>query len=327
MKVLHSISELGELEKGCVVTIGNFDGLHLGHQEILSTAKKLAAKKHTELLVITFDPHPAAVLHPDKAPQILTPGPLKQHLLTRCGVDCWLIINTERDVLSLSAPEFIEKLVVEPIAPAAIVEGEDFYFGANRSGNIELLQRLGPVNGFDVVVVPAKEVELDQTLRISSTMIRYMLTSGDVADAAAALGRPYKLIGPIVPGQGRGRKIGYPTLNMDRPEQIIPADGVYAGYVTIADTYGRACADEQRLVAVFSIGQARTFGDEHPLLIEAHLLSKADAQPGGKFIAMDFVEHIRRQYKFASADALAAQIAKDCKTANDILERRRLDGH
>ena len=319
MKILQSVSELGELEKGCVMTIGNFDGLHIGHQEILSTARGLAARRNIELLVMTFEPHPAAVLHPQKALETLTPAPLKRRLLERSGVDCWLIVKAEPKVLSLSAPDFIQKHVVEPIGPTAMVEGEDFYFGSGRSGDIRLLQRLGPVNDFDVVVVPAKKIELGQTVRVSSTMIRYMLTSGDVADTAVALGRPYKLIGKIIPGHGRGRRIGYPTLNMEKPDQVIPAEGVYAGYVTITDSYEMACLEGKKLAAVFSIGQARTFGDQHPLLVEAHLLQKTDVQPEGRYMAMDFIEHIRRQYKFASVGDLAAQIAKDCESAKSIL--------
>jgi riboflavin kinase/FMN adenylyltransferase len=320
MKVLQSVSELGELEKGCVVTIGNFDGLHIGHQEILSTAKKLAVKHKTELLVITFDPHPAAVLHPEKSPDVLTSAPLKKHLLARCGVDCWLIIKTDKKVLSLSAPDFIQQFVVEPIAPVAMVEGEDFYFGSGRSGNIQLLQRLGPPNDFDVIVVPARQIELSQTVRVSSTMIRYMLASGEVADAATALGRTYKLIGRIISGHGLGRKLGYPTLNLEIPDQLIPAEGVYAGLVTIADSYDSACAENQNLPAAFSIGQARTFGDEHPLLIEAHLLTESDSIPAGRYMAMDFVQHIRRQHKFSCVEDLAAQIAKDCTEARKILQ-------
>jgi riboflavin kinase/FMN adenylyltransferase len=319
MKVLQSVSELGELEKGCVVTIGNFDGLHVGHQEILAAAKKLAAKHKTELLVMTFDPHPAAVLHPEKTPDVLTPAPLKKYLLAQCGVDCWLIIKTDKKMLFLSAPDFIQQYVVEPIAPVAMVEGEDFYFGSGRSGNIQLLQRLGPPNDFEVIVVPARQIELSQTVRVSSTMIRYMLTSGEVTDAATALGRTYKLIGKIIPGHGLGRKLGYPTLNMERPDQLIPAEGVYAGFVNIADSYDSACAENQNLLAAFSIGQARTFGDQHPLLIEAHLLTESDNIPAGKYIAMDFVRHIRRQHKFSCVEDLAAQIAKDCKTVKDML--------
>lgn len=319
MKIFQSVWQLGELEKGCVVTIGNFDGLHIGHQAILSTARALATKRNTEVVVITFEPHPAAVLHPEKTLETLTPTPLKRRLLQRSGVDCWLIIKAEPKVLSLSGPNFIEKHVVEPIGPTAMVEGEDFYFGCGRSGDIRLLQRLGPVNGFDVVVVPARKIELSQTVRVSSTMIRYMLTSGDVADAAVALGRPYKLIGQIIHGCGRGQQIGYPTLNMEKPDQIIPAEGVYAGYITIAHSYELACIEHEKSAAVFSIGQARTFGDQHPLLIEAHLLTNPKSNSTGRYMAMDFVNHIRRQYKFASAEDLAAQIAKDCKIAKDIL--------
>lgn len=321
MKVLQSVSELGELEKGCVVTIGNFDGLHIGHQEILLTAKKLAVKHKTELLVMTFDPHPATVLHPEKTPGVLTPSTLKKHILAQCGVDCWLIIKTDKKMLSLSAPDFIQRYVVETIAPVAVVEGEDFYFGSGRSGNIQLLQRLGPPNDFDVIVVPARQIELSQTVRVSSTMIRYMLTSGEVTDAATALGRTYKLIGKIIPGHGLGRKLGYPTLNMQKPEQLIPAEGVYAGYVNIADSFESACCENHNLPAAFSIGQARTFGDQHPLLIEAHLLTESNSIPQGKYMAMDFVRYIRRQHKFSCFEDLAAQIAKDCKTAKDILNK------
>lgn len=319
MKVLQFVDQLGQLEKGCVVTIGNFDGLHIGHQEILATAKRLAAKHKTELLAMTFDPHPAAVLHPEKSPDVLTPAPLKKHLLADCGVDSWLIIKTDKKVLALSAPDFIHKFVVEPITPVAMVEGEDFYFGSGRSGNIDLLRRLGPANDFDVNVVPAKQIELDQTIRVSSTMVRYMLTSGEVTDAATALGRAYKMIGKVVPGHGLGRKLGYPTLNMEKPGQLIPAEGVYAGFVNIADSYDNACCKNQNLPAAFSIGQARTFGDEHPLLIEAHLLIGSGKIPSGQYMAMDFIQHIRPQHKFSSPQDLIAQIAKDCKTAKDIL--------
>jgi riboflavin kinase/FMN adenylyltransferase len=146
-----------------------------------------------------------------------------------------------------------------------------------------------------------------------------MLESGNVADAATALGKPYKLIGRVISGRGKGRQIGFPTLNMEKPNQLVPAEGVYAGYVAITDTYKHTCDEEKKLPAVFSIGQARTFGDEHPLLIEAHLLKDIEFDPTGKYIAMDFIEHIRKQHKFSSPDELAAQITKDCQTAAKIL--------
>jgi len=156
-------------------------------------------------------------------------------------------------------------------------------------------------------------------VRVSSTMIRYMLRSGNVADAAILLGRPYKLIGKIIPGKGKGKELGFPTLNMQKPEQIIPAEGVYAGFVEVADSEEKVCTEKTKIPAVFSIGQARTFGDEHPLLIEAHLLIKNANKTIGKWLAMDFVRFIRSQHKFASVQELSAQIAKDCEKAKKIL--------
>jgi len=320
MKIIESISALEDKYTGAVVTVGNYDGLHIGHQQILRTAKKIAQKKGIQFLVMTFEPHPARILHPEKAPEVLTPRPLKQKLLESFGVDCWLILRTTAGTLSLSAPEFIEKFLIEPIAPCAVVEGEDFNFGSGRAGNVELLQKLGSVNGFEVTIAPARTIELDQIIRVSSTMIRYMLEGGEVADAAAGFGRPYRLIGKIVAGRGKGKELGFPTLNMERPDQLIPAEGVYAGFVSIATSYESACTADDKIPAVFSIGQARTFGDEHPMLIEAHLLSAPKSDPMGKYMAMDFIQHIRRQHKFTSLDELSSQIAQDCDKAKQILE-------
>jgi len=158
-----------------------------------------------------------------------------------------------------------------------------------------------------------------QVLRVSSTIVRFMLEGGHVAEAAAALSRPYRLIGPIVSGWGRGRKLGFPTLNLRTPRQIVPAEGVYAGFVETAGSEQDLMCERKRVPAVFSIGQARTFGDEHPLLIEAHLLIGAVGDMTGRWMAMDFVERIRSQHKFGSPEELVAQIAKDCKEARAIL--------
>ncbi len=323
MRILTSISQLSEANKGSVVTIGNFDGLHLGHQEIICTAKKLADKHNTFLVVLTFDPHPISILNPEKTPEILTPRPLKEKILEELGVDYWLIVKTQKNVLSLSPPDFIEQYIVEPLSPVAMVEGEDFNFGAARAGNVQLLEHLGSANGFDVKVVSAKRIELSETVRISSTMIRFMLESGDVSDASTALGRNYKLIGQIISGRGKGTEIGFPTLNMQKPDQLIPAEGVYAGRVVIADSYEGTCRQGDTLDAIFSIGQARTFGDQHPLLIEAHLLEDTDEDFTDKYMSMEFIDHIRRQHKFTTPKELAEQIAKDCKIAKHILFESR----
>ncbi|MBN2455528.1 MAG: bifunctional riboflavin kinase/FAD synthetase [Sedimentisphaerales bacterium] len=309
-------------EKGCVLTIGNFDGVHIGHREIIKLARQQASKKGTKFVAMTFEPHPVAILRPDKVPQVLTPLLLKQHLLAECGVDALIVLRDTHELLRLSAEDFFFEFLVKKVRPSVVVEGEDFNFGAGRTGNVNMLSQIGARKGIEVLEVPLKKVQLagGQMVRASSTTIRYMLESGHVAEARILLGRAYRLAGKIVPGKGRGKELGFPTLNMDRStKQVIPTEGVYAGLVEIAESEEEACKVGAQKMAVFSIGQARTFGDEHPLLIEAHLLDGAGNNCFGKWMAMDFVQHIRRQHKFKSGRELSAQIAKDCERAKEIL--------
>lgn len=322
MKVLKTRPEFGQVQKGCVLTIGNFDGVHVGHRAILREALRLARQDQTDVVAMTFEPHPMAVLHPDKAPAALTPLPLKLRLLQEFTDDFVIVLEDSKELLSLSADEFVDEFLAAGIAPRVIVEGDDFHFGAGRTGDVETLREFGVRKGFDVVVVPPRLMELPtgETIRVSSTMIRYMLESGHVSDAAVALARSYRLVGPIVSGWGRGRKLGFPTLNMAKPDQVIPAEGVYAGFVEIADSQTELLDRTERIPAVFSIGQARTFADKHPLLIEAHLLVAPQGDMAGRQMAMDFVRHLRQQHKFAGPEQLAAQIEKDCRQARGVLE-------
>jgi riboflavin kinase/FMN adenylyltransferase len=218
----------------------------------------------------------------------------------------------------LPPADFVDKFLLKDVRPAVMVEGNDFNFGANRAGNIDTLKQMAEHNGFDVVVVPAKLAQLPtgQSVRASSTTIRYMLQSGHVADAGTLLGRHYRLIGPVIPGKGRGKQLGFPTLNMQPPSQIIPQQGVYAGFVLLGPTEDDVCCP---MNAVFSIGRASTFDDEHPLLIEAHLLETKTDSAEDRWMAMDFVDRVRPQQKFKSPADLAKQIAKDCLSAKNIL--------
>jgi len=321
MEVLRTVSQLGQLPAGCVLTIGNFDGVHLGHQQNLKVTRDIALLEGVALAAMTFEPHPVAILHPEKAPGVLTPLPLKIHLLQNCDVDYLIVLKDTVSLLRLSPADFVDKFLLKDVRPTALVEGDDFHFGAERTGGIDTLKQMAEPDGFDVVVVPPKLVKLPtgQSVRVSSTTIRYMLQSGHVADAAVLLGRPYRLIGQIIPGKGRGKQLGFPTLNMQLPSQIIPQEGVYAGFVLLGANEEDVCRRDDRLCAVFSIGQARTFGDEHPMLIEAHLLDPKTDNPMGQWMAMDFVKHIRPQHRFESPKDLAAQIAKDCLSAKQIL--------
>jgi riboflavin kinase/FMN adenylyltransferase len=326
MKILRAISDFEKIKKGCVLTIGNFDGVHLGHQEILAAAKRIAQERAAELVAMTFEPHPVAILHPDRAPGMLTPLELKTHLLAECGVDALIVLEDNRWLLNLSPGNFASRFIVDNMQPGVVVEGDDFNFGLHRAGNIDTLRELGSQRGFEVCVIGPKEIKLStgQTVRVSSTLIRYMLESGHVADAAAALGRPYRLIEKIIPGRGIGKKLGFPTLNMKKPTQVIPAEGVYAGFVKIGQTIENVLASEEKIPAVYSIGQARTYGEEFPLLIEAHLLIENVGDLIGKYMAMDFVERIRSQHKFKRSEELSAQIAKDCQKAKELLPRPKI---
>ncbi len=324
MKVIETTSglaELAKLKEGCVLTIGNFDGVHIGHQAILATARQTAAKRAVQLVVMTFEPHPLAVLHPEKSPCILTPLALKKHLLTEFEVDCLLVVKSTCQLLALSAPDFVQRFLVANIQPGVVVEGHSFNFGSGRTGSVNLLQQLGTDKDFEVVVVDAKQIELStgQTVTVSSTVIRDLLKAGGVADAIAVLGRPYRLIGQVVPGKGKGKELGFPTANMQPSGQLIPAEGVYAGFVEIGDSFEDVCITKRRLPAAFSIGRSGTPRCENSPLIEAHLLMENIGRLYDKWLAMDFVERIRDQQKFRTESQLSAQIAIDCEKAKEIL--------
>ena len=321
MKVIQTISQFQHIPKGCVLSIGNFDGVHVGHQEILRVARQAAEKNDAELIVMTFEPHPVAVLHPEMAPGVLSPLDIKKYLLAQCGVDKMIVLRTNRELLSLSPEDFAGRFLFENIEPSVVVEGDDFNFGAERAGTIDTLKKLAAERNFEISVVAPKKVKLStgQSVRVSSTVIRYMLEGGHVADAAVALGRPYRIAERIIPGRGVGVKLGFPTLNMKKPKQVIPAEGVYAGFVKIGQVIDDALKSKEKIPAVYSIGQARTYGDDFPLLIEAHLLIEGVGDLIGHYMTMDFIQHIRNQHKFKTPEDLSKQIAKDCQYAKMIL--------
>jgi riboflavin kinase/FMN adenylyltransferase len=327
MKIIQTISQFQQIPKGCVLTIGNFDGVHVGHQEILAVARQAAETNETELIAMVFDPHPVAILHPEMAPGVLSPLDIKKYLLAECGVDKVIVLRTNRKLLGLSPENFVERFLVEHIKPSVVVEGDDFNFGAGRAGNIDTLKKLITEKGFEVRVIEPKKIKLstDQTVRVSSTMIRYMLEGGHVADAAIALGRPYRIAERIISGRGVGIKLGFPTLNMKKPKQVIPAEGVYAGFVKIGEIMDDALRSKEKIPAVYSIGQARTYGDDFPLLIEAHLLTKDVGDLIGHYMTMDFIERIRNQHKFKNPEDLSKQIAKDCYQTRKILAEQGED--
>jgi riboflavin kinase/FMN adenylyltransferase len=328
MKVIEHAPEYefgGRLEAGCVLSIGNFDGVHRGHQKILRRGKELAARKETELAVMTFEPHPVAILKPEKAPKVLTRLCQKQRVLRSVGVDSLVVLRDSRALLELNAVEFVEEFLAAVIRPSVIVEGEDFNFGAGRTGNVHTLEALGREKGFTVEIVETEKAELSigASVEVSSTLIRQLLESGKVADARAALGRRYRLVGPVVEGIGKGRQLGFPTANMGTTGQVIPAEGVYAGLVQTGADEEAVGGDGEQRPAVFSIGYGRTVrpGGRN-LLVEAHMLDERPEGLVGQWMAMDFVERIRGQRDFSSEAELCAQIGRDCETARRILSEQ-----
>jgi riboflavin kinase / FMN adenylyltransferase len=341
MRIVRTESELEKIRTGAVLTIGNFDGVHIGHQAILSAARCIAEQRQTELIVMTFQPHPLSILNPKKAPGTLTPPVLKEHLLAKFGTEILFAVKSKPELLSLRPEDFVERFIVKGVRPNTIVEGEDFNFGNGREGSVHTLQKLTEAKGIEVVIVGPKKARVTdgQTVEVSSTVIRDMITKGKVADAAILLGRPYRLIGDIVPGRGKGKQLGFPTLNLKKPQQIIPAQGVYAGTAEVAENIEEVCSAEERIPAAFSIGRATTYEAGQSLLIEAHLLTdnaeqftgrpastarldSASSRGGtkrGECMAMDFIERIRDQQKFESEKELAEQIGRDCRKAQQIL--------
>lgn len=321
MQRFSDISQIRTVDKGCVLTIGNFDGVHKGHQKILKAAKRAADERGTRLLAMTFEPHPLAIVRPEKAPGTLTPLPLKEDLIGKFGADHLFAARSTFELLGLSAEEFIRRFLIEGIRPCLVVEGENFNFGSGRSGSVHTLAEAGRKNGFDVSVIKAGRVELvsGQSVEVSSTIIRNLLVEGSVADAATALGRPYRLMEEIIPGRGKGKRLGFPTANMRLPNQVIPAEGVYAGYALITDSPVELIADGERIPAALSIGTSSTYGDTETLLIEAHLFREDVGELYGRHLAMDFVKRIRPQQKFDSESALAEQIAEDCGNIRKVL--------
>jgi len=295
---------------GVVLTIGNFDGVHRGHQAILTAGRKRADEGDTQLVALTFDPHPLAVLTPGHVPPLLTPLDEKLHWLECAGVDRAVVAESRPALLSLSAEEFIADVIAARFRPKTVVEGASFAFGRKRQGNVRMLSTASPKYGFDVEVVEPTRVALGghPDMMISSSLIRQLLQSGTVDQAGVCLGRPYALLGRVERGAGRGLALGFPTANIRVQNQLIPAEGVYAGRVWL---------EGRPLAAAVSIGRNFTF-DAGDLIVEAHLLDFS----GGLYdqpIRLELIEWIRQQQRFDSPKSLGEQIERDVARTRKIV--------
>ncbi|MBX3375677.1 MAG: bifunctional riboflavin kinase/FMN adenylyltransferase [Phycisphaeraceae bacterium] len=294
---------------GTVVIIGNFDGVHIGHAELVRRARTAGGGGASRVVAMTFDPHPLARIQPSAAPARLTTFERRAALLSECGVDEVIRLQPSAALLALTPEEFIEH-VVRDVHPVAIVEGQDFRFGKGRAGDVETLRQLGTRHGFSVHIVPPVEAVMTDGMvaPASSTLARWLLSHGRVKDAAAVLGREYELDGIVVKGDQRGRQLGYPTANLGT-ECLLPADGVYAGWAVLPD--GR------EVPAAISVGTKPMFGGVSRLL-EAHLLGKPDVSRWSEYgwpIRVRVSRWLRDQMMFESVESLIRQIEADCRRA------------
>ncbi len=290
-----------------VVTIGVFDGVHKGHQQIIGHAVKRAGELGVQSVVVTFDPHPSEVVRPGSHPAILTEPARKAELIEELGVDVLCVQPFTMDFSRLSAEAFVHDMLVEQLHAALIVVGENFRFGHKAAGDVALLQRLGRTFGFGVEGAP---LVADDGTVFSSTYIRACVAAGDVAVAARALGRPHRLDGVVVRGDRRGHELGFPTANLlTSTHAAVPADGVYAAWL-VRDR------DEPRMAAV-SIGTNPTFsGPERR--VEAYVLD-FDGDLYGERLSLDFVAHLREMRTYSAIEPLIAQIAQDVERTRQVL--------
>lgn len=314
MEVLRDV-EACRPGAGSVVTIGAYDGVHLGHQAVIREVRRRAEAAGLASAVVTFDRHPAAVVRPESAPRLLTDLEQKLELLEATGVDRCLVIAFDEARSKEPADEFVREVLVGALGARAVIVGEDFHFGHQRKGNVALLAEMGADLGFEVTGLELVDPEgrpAGPAERASSTAIRHALVEGDLALAQSMLGRPYEVRGIVAHGDKRGRELGFPTANVSVPGDILlPADGIYAGWL------GRAVGTT--LPAALSLGRRPTFYIEaHASLLEAHVLD-FDGDLYDEHVRVRFVERLRGEERFDSVEELAAQIQRDCERAREAL--------
>jgi riboflavin kinase / FMN adenylyltransferase len=296
-----------------VVTIGSYDGVHRGHQLIISRTVARARELAVPAVVVTFDPHPSEVVRPGSHPPLLAPHPRRAELMAGMGVDAVLILPFTSEFSRLTPADFVAKVLVDKLHARSVVEGPNFRFGHKASGDVTFLAELGATYDYEVVVVDLYERgAAGGGEPFSSTLTRRLVAEGDVEAAAEVLGRPHRVEGVVVRGAQRGRELGFPTANVETvPHTAVPADGVYAGWLT---------ADGERMPAAISVGTNPQFnGTERT--VEAYAIDRVDLDLYGMHVAVDFLTYIRGQEKFDTLDALLERMAEDVDRCRDLVAK------
>ena len=309
MEIIKGIESLKRPFKNAVVTLGNFDGVHLGHQRIFRRVKKEASRVHGEGVVITFEPHPLKVLAPERFLPLLTPFRKKMMLIAESGIEIVLCIEFSLDFSITSPAEFIETILVEKMAVKKVIIGYNYHFGRGQKGDARSLKEAGEKFGFDVEVVEPLRVG---HIIVSSSKIRTLIQGGEVEEASKLLGRDYPIIGKVVEGAKRGQTLGFPTANLEISDELYPKTGVYAVEVVW---------HQQRLNGLANIGSNPTFSAqtgtrEERFSLEVHILN-FNREIYGKEIEVRFKKRIRDEVRFESPSLLVEQIKKDIRYANE----------
>jgi len=306
MKVISSLEDIKEPFAYAVITVGNFDGVHIGHQGLLKEVKKRADKMSGTSIVLTFEPHPLKVLKEKKIP-LITPFERKIELIEKLGIDVVICLPFTREFSKVSAREFVEEILLKKIGMKEIVVGYDYTFGHKREGNIDLLKKLGDELGFKVCILGPILVD---NMIVSSTRIRNLIMEGELEKVKILLNRYYQVSGEVIAGHDRGgRLLGFPTANLKLVNEVFPKNGVYVVEVIYNNkVYG----------GVTNIGFKPTFGND-ALSVETHILD-FDQNIYGKKIKLNFIKRLRNEKRFSSIEALAAQIKRDIEEARKILQ-------
>ena len=307
MKIWTALDQVPGQERS-VVTIGNFDGVHRGHQRVITACVTRARKHGVEAVACTFDPHPIQVHFPQRHLSLICSVQDRLDLLSATGLDASLVIHYDQTVFTLDAEEFVATYLVDRLGAVEVVVGEDFRFGRNNEGDVETLRKLGRSFGFDVVVVA--DILGPEGRRWSSSWVRELLAQGDVAGAAQVLGHLHRIRGTVMHGFKRGRQLGFPTANLtDDIEGEVPSDGVYAGWL-IRQVPGTSAGEF--LPAAISVGTNPQFNGEKRT-VEAHVLGRSDLNLYGERIAISFVDFIRPMMMFDSVEALTDRMDDDLR--------------
>ena len=305
MQVIRGLHNLRAEHRGCVATIGNFDGVHLGHQAVFGHLREKALQFGLPSTVITFEPQPQEFFTPGKAPARLTRMREKLHAVSNAGIDRLLLLEFNHKLAVMPAESFVQRLLVDGLGIRFLFVGDDFRFGQNRAGDIELLRRAGEKQFFEVENMNTFVVGDE---RVSSTRIRELLAAGDLLQAAHYLGRPYRICGRVAHGDARGRTIGFPTANINLHRKVSPLNGVYAVRV-----YGLGEVGKQ---GVANIGTRPTVKGDRRYLLEVHLLD-FEQDIYGAHVEVEFRIKLRDEKRFDSFDQLRQQIEQDCLNASE----------